>query len=542
MVRKLSRSFVAAAFIALATSAAAQPHPGMRRIAPGSTVELRQWEQRIDAMQRAGELRVQRTTRDTEIAGRTHERLVQYYKEVPVFGGDVTRQSAGGQTVSVFGALYSGISLDVTPALTSEDAARILQDLTGQALGKSRMPVLTILPRDGGGYALTWRARVMTPDALTHYFVDANSGAIVKQVSDLKTQAAIGKGVGVLGDTKKISASAQAGQYYTIDGLRPPEIISFNMKGNIGRTLDFLNGRIGLGLADVAADTDNDWTDGVTVDAHAYSGFTYDYFVKRHARTGLDGNNIRMLSIVHPVNRQDLLNETNDEIVGLFYLNAFYAGDGIMVYGEGLPPGFVVLPFRQTVDFFAAGLDIIAHELTHGVTDFTSNLIYENESGALNEAFSDVMAVGVEFMYQAPGTGQRQADYTIGEDVFRPGGIRNLANPAALNDPDHYSKRFIGPEDNGGVHLNATIPGHAFYLAVEGGANRTSGQSVTGVGAANREQMEKVFYRAFTLLMPASSNFSTARAATIQAARDLYGSGSAAERALAQAWSAVGVN
>jgi thermolysin len=535
-------TFVAlAACCALAATAHAQSHPGLRRATPSSITELRQWDQRVDAMQRGGELRVERITEDADVAGRTHERALQYYKGVRVFGADVTRQLAGGQTVSVFGTLYAGIDLDVTPAITAEGAAAVLETLTGQALGASKRPVLTILPLDGGGYALAWRARVMTPDALTVYFIDARTGEVLKQLSDLKTQAAVGKGVGVLGDTKKISASQNQGQYYTIDALRPPQITSFNMRGNIARTLSFLNGQVGLGLSDVAVDSDNDWTDGATVDAHAYSGFTYDYFFKRHNRTGLDGRNIRMLSIVHPVNRQDLTTQP-DAIVGLFFLNAFYAGDGVMVYGEGLPPGYVLLPFRQTVDFFAAGLDVVAHELSHGVTDYTSNLVYENESGALNEAFSDVMAVGVEFMFQTPGSGQRQADYSIGEDVIRPGGIRNLANPAVFNDPDHYSKRFTGPEDNGGVHLNATIPGHAFYLAIEGGTNRTSGQAVTGVGAANREQIEKVFYRAFTALMPASANFATARAVTLQAATDLYGAGSPAARAVAQAWSAVGVN
>jgi Zn-dependent metalloprotease len=86
------------------------------------------------------------------------------------------------------------------------------------------------------------------------------------------------------------------------------------------------------------------------------------------------------------------------------------------------------------------------------------------------------------------------------------------------------------------------IPSHAFYLAIEGGTNRTSGLSVTGVGSANREQIEKVFYRAFVFLMPANATFSTARAATIQASRDVYGANSAAERAITQAWTAVGVN
>ena len=81
----------------------------------------------------------------------------------------------------------------------------------------------------------------------------------------------------------------------------------------------------------------------------------------------------------------------------------------------------------------------------------------------------------------------------------------------------------------------------AFYLAIEGGTNRTSGVSVTGVGAANREQIERVFYRAFTQMLPSGATFSLARAATVQAARDLYGGGSPAERAVQQAWSAVGV-
>jgi Zn-dependent metalloprotease len=106
---------------------------------------------------------------------------------------------------------------------------------------------------------------------------------------------------------------------------------------------------------------------------------------------------------------------------------------------------------------------------------------------------------------------------------------------------DHYARRATGGPDNGGVHANALIAGHAFYLAVEGGRNATSGLAVEGVGAKRRADMERVFYRAFVYLLPSNATFSTARAATIQSARDLFGAGSAAERAVAQAWSAVGV-
>jgi Zn-dependent metalloprotease len=92
------------------------------------------------------------------------------------------------------------------------------------------------------------------------------------------------------------------------------------------------------------------------------------------------------------------------------------------------------------------------------------------------------------------------------------------------------------------VHINSGIPNHVFYLAIEGGVNRVSGLRVEGVGSANRVQIETAFYRAVTQLLPASATFSMARAASIQAARDLYGPGSAAGRALTEAWDAVGVN
>jgi thermolysin len=115
-----------------------------------------------------------------------------------------------------------------------------------------------------------------------------------------------------------------------------------------------------------------------------------------------------------------------------------------------------------------------------------------------------------------------------------------MSNPPLFGQPDHYSQFLVTDEDHGGVHTNSGIANNAFYLAIEGGTNRTSGLSVQGVGGANREQIEKVFYRAF-IMLPATATFSMARAATIQSARDLYGAGSNAERAVTQAWTAVGV-
>ena len=305
------------------------------------------------------------------------------------------------------------------------------------------------------------------------------------------------------------------------------------------RVIAFLNGQLSLGHAALAVDADNDWTDAAAVDAHAYAGFTYDYFFKRYGRLGLDNQNLRIISLVHPVHRQDVTSQS-PFIIGLFYLNAAYFGDGVMVYGEGLPPGFTA--GGQVWDYVSGALDVVAHELTHGVTDYSSGLIYENESGALNESFSDMMGTSIEFFFQPAGNGDLRADYLCGEDVVRPGGLRSMENPQAYGDPDHYSRRFLGTADNGGVHINSGIANQAFYLAIEGGTNRTYGLAVQGVGAANRDQIEKVFYRAFTQMLPRNATFALARAATIQAAIDLFGANSNAGRAVTEAWTAVGVN
>ena len=519
--------------------ARAQTRPAPLSMAPQTARQLREWDVRIERMLRSGELRVGWTREDALLEGRTHERADQYHGGVRVFGADVARQLDRGQLVSAFGRLYEGISLDTSPRVTVEEARTIVERRSGVLLGPSREPELVVLPLEGG-FRLAWRLRAASGSDVRQYFVDARDGGIALEYSDRKTQlpeGSVGTARGVLGDQKKISVTPNSAGFVTSDLLRPPSLRTYDMRGDWRRVINYLNGVITLSTSDLAADTDNDWTDGAVGDAHVYTGWTYDYYHKRFNRRGLDDQNIPIVSLVHPARRIEVF-DLFDTIPD-FYLNAFYAGDGIMLYGVGLPGGITV--GGQVVDFFSGGLDIVAHELTHGVTDYTSRLIYENEAGALNESFSDIMATGAEFFFQRPGSGSMEADYLIGEDIIRPGGIRSLSNPGAFGDPDHYSRRYTGVEDNGGVHINSSIPNHAFYLAVEGGTNRTSGAAVTGVGAANREQIERVFYRAFTQMLPSNATFSLARGATLQAARDLYGAGSPAERSVQQAWSAVGV-
>lgn len=520
--------------------ASAQRRTGPVTIAARTTNDLRDWGSRIDSMRRAGDLRVRTTRDDLLVRGRTHQRLDQYHRGVRVFGADVAEQLLGGQVVSVFGNVYDDIAIDPSPSIAPERAREIVAARAGIELGPSLEPELVILPRETGEYSLTWMLGATTSRDSRQYFVDARDGSIVFDYRDRETQrqSSVGRATGVLGDTKKIAVSSASGRFLTSDLLRPPAITTYDMQANVERLISILNRTVNVNDNDIASDTDNTWTDGAVDDAHVYAGWTYDYYFKRFSRRGLDNANRAMQIFVHPVRRNDVF--TQFDQYSDFYVNAFYNGNGVVVFGEGLPANVTL--GGQSWDYLSGALDIVAHELSHGVTQYSANLIYLNESGALNESFSDIMGTSAEFFFQPPGNGLMRADYLMGEDVIRPGGLRSLSDPQSLGDPDHYSRRFLGTDDNGGVHINCGISNNAFYLAIEGGTNRTSGLSVQGVGGANREQIERVFYRAFTQLLPSNATFSMTRAATIQASRDLFGNNSAAERAVTQAWTAVGVN
>jgi bacillolysin len=531
-------------------SAAAPQDTGLRRsglvaVTSQSGALLRSWDATVDSMRRSGELILSRTRTDTVLPGRTHERYAQYVSGIRVVGGELTRQLDDGVTTSIFGELESVSGVPDRPDLLVEAARDLFAGMATGGMPATRPIELVIIERDGGAYALAYSAHVWTDDGWMQTYIDAQNGAVLLSYNDLKTQAAVGTGTGVLGDTKKISTRLSSGRYLADDALRPPVLVTYDMLGNLARTKNYLDGLYTATSSDIANDTDNTWTDGAAVDAHVYLGYTYDYYFKRFGRSGLDDRNTPIYAITHAARRNDLQTLSSSD-VSTFLLNAFWCGGcgpqfrGAMMFGDGLPAGFT--SGGKTIDYFSGAIDIVAHELTHGLTDYTSDLIYRNESGALNESFSDIIGTSVEFFYRPPGTGLRQADYLLGEDIVRPGGDRSLANPGLFGDPDHYSRRYLGTADNGGVHSNSGISNHAFYLAIEGGVNRTSGLSVTGVGAANRDQIEKAFYRAFAFMLSANATFATARTTTIQAARDLYGAGSAAERAITQAWTAVGVN
>ena len=170
-----------------------------------------------------------------------------------------------------------------------------------------------------------------------------------------------------------------------------------------------------------------------------------------------------------------------------------------------------------------ATLDRAAHHITHDAIDRSSRLIARGEAGALAEAFADITAAS--------------AAAAVGD--FETRSSSALRAPAAFGRVDHYAARAAGGDTADSIR--AGIAGHVFHLAVEGGTNQTSGEVVSGVGQARRAQIERAFYRAFTFLLPPNATFHLAKAATVQAAADLYGPESDAVRAIGAAWNAAGL-
>jgi bacillolysin len=521
------------------------------RIHGTSADDLRRWDAYVIQRERSGELRRRTAERDPAMPGRTVERLDQFHRGVRIWGSEIVRDLDGTQARAIFGVLAPDLNLAVDPALSADEVRPALLRDAGNDATLLTEPELLIVSTDDGEYRLAYMAVASGTSGINRVFVSAQTGAELLRYSELQTQAAVGSGRGVLGDTKKLSVLGQAGTFTADDQHRPPILRTFDMRGSLNRAITVLNGGT-LFVSDLASDSDNNWSDVANVDAHVHIGWTYDFFFKRFGRRGLDNNDRPIAILTNTVTQQGALTAPAD-VFFQFVVNAFWCGAcgpggiGLLTFGNGMPPNFFLTSTGNNYTYFSGALDIAAHELAHGVTDSSSRLIYRNESGALNEAFSDVMGTSVEHFFHPSGTGKGRADYLLGEDIstaLRPGsrdGDRSLENPTLYGQPDHYSRRYLGLEDNGGVHINSGIANHAFFLAIEGGVHRTSGQTVQGVGAANREQIEKVFYRAFVFLLPSNATFATARAATIQAARDLYGAGSNPERAVTQAWTAVGV-
>lgn len=458
-------------------------------------------------------------------AGFLHQRYNQHYQSIPVWGAQLIRHFRAGKAYCINGRYYDDINIEVAPELEKGSAVEIARnDAADPEYRSLNEPELTIFPAVDG-YYLSYKVILRKRPSEMIYFVNARTGEIILKYENMKTEAEIGIGTGVHNDTKKMSADSTGGTYKSRDIMRPAVIKTFDMQYDYSTWYYYSSSDSNLGV-----DNDNDWSDvnsdKAVVDGHCYAGWTYDYFYLVHNREGYNDSNLTM---------QVFVNFSSSATT-----NAFYDGwdDSINFYdGDGVNTTYV-----------AGALDVVAHEITHGVTNYTSGLIYWFYSGALNEAFSDIMGTCAEFYHQPEGTGHMQADWLMGEDVYityhSNNVFRRLDKPYLLSAwgwfpyPDHFSLRYTGSLDNKGVHVNCCIATHWFYLLSEGGTNITSGISVTGIGLS---KAEKIAYRTWVHYLVPSSEFPDARSASVQAAKDLYGGGSTEVSRVKRAWDAVGV-
>jgi Zn-dependent metalloprotease len=248
-------------------------------------------------------------------------------------------------------------------------------------------------------------------------------------------------------------------------------------------------------------------------EAYDHSGITYDFYMQVLQRNSLDDAGMALVSSVH---------------VGKSLNNAFWTGEQ-MAYGDG--DGKLFTRFTRS-------LDVVGHELSHGVITYSADLIYQNESGALNEHFADVLGMLTRQWHTK--TGAAGADWLVGKDIMGPAAkARSLrtftAEKAYENDPyfgtdpqpKHLRDQFKGTSDNGGVHINSGIPNHAFYrfaLALKGNAWETAGS---------------VWYKTL-LTLKSDAQFTDMVQATDKTVVTQYGRGSAEQQALTLAWKAVG--
>jgi Zn-dependent metalloprotease len=300
---------------------------------------------------------------------------------------------------------------------------------------------------------------------------------------------------------------------YFIDAHSGDRILSFDnlktasLSDADKRTHDMNNG------TSYSASPIADSSDEVANDAHVHAGHTLDYFLSKHNRDSFDGDGTLVRSYVH---------------YGNDFVNAFWNGS-VLTYGDG--DGVRSGPL--------VGLDVIAHEFTHGVTEHSANLIYEGQSGALNEASSDILAAAVE----AHVEGINEGTYEVGEDFWLEApALRFMYNPTQDGKSrDHFSTRYTGFEDNGGVHMNSGIANLYFYMLAEGGQHPNPAHRVAPVTAIGLQPAANIWYRALTQYMTSSTSFSGARTATINAATDLFGATSDQVCQVKNAWAEVGV-
>lgn len=277
-----------------------------------------------------------------------------------------------------------------------------------------------------------------------------------------------------------------------------------------------LNNQTNLSLSKSITDTNINFLslkseiDKNALDVHFGAIATYDFYLNKYNRNSIDNKGYKLKNYVH---------------YGQNFANAYWDGNQ-MIYGDG-----------DTKTKPLTSIDIIGHEITHGLTANTAKLISENESGALNESFSDIFGVLIDF-YARPNS----ANWTVGEQVSN--SIRSLADPSVNNDPKTYmgtNWKPVGGADFGGIHSNNGVQNYWFYLLVNGGKGINDKKDSFDIKGIGLEKASKIVYRNLIYYITPLSEYNDARLGSIQATIDLFGNCSNELESVTNAWYAVGV-
>jgi Zn-dependent metalloprotease len=448
--------------------------------------------------------------------GSRHLRYERTFGGLPVRGGDmVVHQTAGGVTKGLdraSAASLAGLSTAPGQAAPKAQAAALAAE---QGSSLEAAPRLIVWAADGAA-KLAWETVVTGIEAdgtpmRTHVVTDAHSGAVLGKYEAIHK----GTGQGVFVGNVTIGTTLSGSTYQMKDAPRGGMYTTNMNNGTSG------NGTLFTKSTDAWGNGLASNKESAAVDAHFGAGATWDYYKNTFGRNGIRNDGVGAFSRVH---------------YGSNYVNAFWDDQCFcMTYGDGSGNN---APLTE--------LDVAGHEMTHGVTSNTANLNYSGESGGLNEATSDIFGSMVEFYANLPSD---VPDYLVGEEIDINGNgtpLRYMDKPSKDGSSKDAWYSGIGGID---VHYSSGPANHFFYMLAEGsGAKVINGVSynsptsnnvtVTGIG---RDKAAAIWYRALTVYMTSTTNYAQARTATENAAKDLYGAGSAEVIAVGTAWAGVNV-
>jgi Zn-dependent metalloprotease len=469
---------------------------------------------------------------DIDNLGMAHTKVNQVVNGIPVWEGEaIVHLRKDGSLSTITDDMKADVVINTEANLSKEDALdRVIGGYRGRAKmtddAKVDMWIFRAKDRDHLVYrVVTVRLDGTKDTAAPVVFIDAQTGEKVFEYNNLQTAT----GSSLYSGTVTLDTSSVGATFYLEDTTKKIGTFNMNSTGNESTGTGGTQSRY--------TDTDDVWDTAIQragVDAQYGAVKTFDYYGTVHGRNGIDGLGGPGTTTSAATGAAMIVSRVHFGSTGA-YNNAFWFNNQ-MTYGDGNGTTFSPL----------VTLDVAGHEMTHGVTEKTANLTYANESGALNEGFSDVFGAMVE-RYSRGGVVDSDT-WKIGEQCYTPAtagdALRYMANThgngtqTSGGNPDHYTERLITTADSGGVHTNSGILNKAFYLSVAGGTHHLSGVTTVGMGASDAE---RIYYRGLSVYMTAGTNFAAARTALLSAATDLFGSTSTQYNTIATAWCAVGV-